>query len=295
MSRPEEDNPIPWDELIEVGSYPDLGKVHEHGLVILAMGGAYWVTVPEDTGGYTLLTEKDRAQDILRELRAYDREQAVPQSPPAPDNAVFRYGSGWDVYGIWVSAMLLTFFWQNKDPSLVERAGSYNIALFQKGDWWRPFTALFLHADPAHLLGNLLSGMLFGTLVARSLGPWRGWGLILACGTLGNIAAGALAWPIPLFSIGASTAVFGALGILSGLGFSAMLSAQFRLPLAKTVAPILAGLILLGWLGAGGPDGTTDVLGHVSGFTSGLIAGFLVGHFSRVPQSTTSTPPGRVE
>jgi len=295
MSRPEEDNPIPWDELLVVGRYPDPGRAHEHGLVILAMGGAYWVTITEDSGEYMLLADRDRAQDIQRELQAYDREQAVPKPPPAPDNAIFRFGWGWDVYGIWVIAMLLTFFWQNKDPSLVERAGSSNVALFQNGELWRPFTALFLHADPGHLLGNLLSGMLFGTLVARSVGPWRGWGLILACGTLGNIVAGALAWPAPLYSIGASTAVFGALGILSGLGFSAMLSARFHIPLAKTLAPVVAGLILLGWLGAGSPDGTTDVLGHVCGFASGLIAGFLIGHFPRKSQSTLGALPGRVE
>ncbi len=295
MSRPEEDNPIPWDELVEVGRYPDLARAHEHGLVILAMGGAYWVTVAEDTGEYHLSAERDRVPDILRELQDYDREQAAPKPPPTPDNVIFRFGWGWDVYGIWVIAMLMAFFWQNSDPSLVEIGESSNIALFQNGEWWRPFTALFLHADPGHLLGNLLSGMLFGTLVARSVGPWRGWGLILACGTLGNIVAGALAWPAPLLSIGASTAVFGALGILSGLGFSAMLSARFHIPLAKTVAPILAGLILLGWLGAGGPDGTTDVLGHVSGFVSGLITGFLIGHFPRKAPSTIGAAPGRVE
>ncbi len=282
MSDQEEHVSIPWDDLLDVGAYPDLKQAQEHGLVILAMGEACWVTETEATGGFSVLAERDRAPEILRELQAYDREQDNPQPAPAFEYEMFRYPSGWDVYGVWVIALLLTYVWQNEDPSLVIRAQSSSLGLFREGEWWRPFSALFLHADPAHLLGNLLSGMLFGTLVAKSLGPWRGWALILACGTLGNILTSALVYPEPFLSIGASTAVFGALGILSGLGFAAMLHARIHLPLAKTTAPVLAGIILLGWLGAGGgPDGTTDVLGHVFGFSSGVISGFLLGHLTR--------------
>ena len=127
-----------------------------------------------------------------------------------------------------------------------------------------------------HLIGNLLSGLFFGTLVARSVGPWRGWALILACGTIGNLLTSLLTWPESFVSIGASTAVFGALGILSGIGFVAMLRQRARLPWARIAAPVLAGIVLLGWLGGGSETGNTDVLGHVFGFASGLAAGILV-------------------
>jgi membrane associated rhomboid family serine protease len=150
---------------------------------------------------------------------------------------------------------------------------------------------LFLHADAAHIISNLLSGMLFGTLVARSLGAWRGWALILACGTTGNAITSAVAWPEAFTSIGASTAVFGALGILSGLGFAAMLRHHFRLSWVKTAAPILAGIVLLGLFGGGSPQGNTDVLGHLFGFSSGLTAGILIGVFSRTRNHPQTTLP----
>ena len=160
-----------------------------------------------------------------------------------------------------------------------------------------------MHADPPHLIGNLLSGLFFGTLVARMIGPWRGWALILACGVLGNVMTSAMAWPEAFRSIGASTAVFGALGILSGLGFSAMLRQRLRLSSwARTAAPLLAGIVLLGWMGGGGAGGdtggdggNTDVMGHVFGFASGLAAGWIVGRFSPATAGVWIAGNARVE
>jgi membrane associated rhomboid family serine protease len=169
----------------------------------------------------------------------------------------------------------MVFYWQTRDPSIVDHGASSSIGLFSHGEWWRPFTSLFLHADLQHLLGNILSGMLFGTLVSRSLGPWRGWALILASGVLGNILTCLLNYQEHFVSIGASTAVFGALGILSGIGLSSMRRSGPHLPLARTTAPLIAGIILLGWLGVGQSGDNTDVLGHVMGFCSGLAVGLI--------------------
>ncbi len=176
--------------------------------------------------------------------------------------------------------MIIAFLYQETSPWLVDRASSSSIGLIENHEWWRPFTALFLHADPPHLIGNLLSGMFFGTLVARSIGPLRGWALILASGTVGNLITSAVAWPDAFVSIGASTAVFGALGILSGLGFISLRRNRVRMPWIRIAAPVLAGIVILGWLGGGTPGGNTDVLGHIFGFGSGLAAGLVVEHLS---------------
>ena len=117
----------------------------------------------------------------------------------------------------------------------------------------------------------------FATLVAKMIGPLLGWALILGCGTLGNIFTSRLTYPEPFISLGASTAVFAALGILSGLGVAETLRDHARLPWLRISAPFLAGLILLGWLGGGSGGGNSDVLGHVFGFSSGLVAGVAAG------------------
>jgi rhomboid protease GluP len=276
----ETDTPInaEWDGLVEVGRYPTLAEAHEHGLVILAMRQPCWVAEDGTDQGFSLHAEADAAPAISRELGDYDEEQALqPTTARDIETESFRHPAGWGVYGVWAMALILTFLFQGTIPDLADRGASSSIGLIGNREWWRPFTALFLHGDAPHLIGNLLSGMLFGTLLARSIGPLRAWALILACGTLGNTITSIITWPESFTSIGASTAVFGALGILSGLGFSFMLRHRFRLPWARVAAPVLAGIVLLGWFGGGTPGGNTDVLGHVFGFVSGLAAGLVTG------------------
>lgn len=293
MSDTDDNNSTQWEELVKVGKYPTLEQAQEHGLVILAMREPCWVAEAETPGEYTLHAEPEPAPKIAGELLTYDSEQVQPVPIPARDPDVFRYPPGWGVYGLWSVALVLTFLWQLDHPAFVRWAASSSIGLIGHGEWWRPFTALFLHADLPHLLGNLLSGLFFGTLVARSIGPLRGWGLILLCGTLGNTLTAALTWPESFVSIGASTAIFGALGILSGLGFSAMLRIRMSLPWAKIAAPLLAGIILLGWMGGGSHGDNTDVLGHVFGFGSGLTAGLVIGcltPLARPPEPGAAVP-----
>jgi rhomboid protease GluP len=82
-------------------------------------------------------------------------------------------------------------------------------------------------------------------------------------------------------AIGASTAVFAALGILSGHAWSAR-PVRWRGGIRRW-APIGAGLMLLAFLGFGGER--TDVGAHVLGFAIGAASGFLLGRAGRrLPQ-----------
>lgn len=64
--------------------------------------------------------------------------------------------------------------------------------------------SVFTHADPAHLLANLVALAVFGPRVGRALGWWRLAALFLLAGVLANQASAALiARPV----IGASGAV----------------------------------------------------------------------------------------
>lgn len=293
MSDTDENAPTEWDNLAEVGKYPTLDLAHEHALVVLAMRQPCWVVAAEESAGYSLHAEPGAAPSVSRELHEYGKEREVLRVPPAAPREIFRFPAGWGVYGVWALALILSFLFQNRFPWLTEQASSSSVGLIGQHEWWRPFTALFLHGDVSHLAGNLLSGLIFGTLVARSIGPLRGWALILASGVAGNTLTSWVAWPESFVSIGASTAVFGALGILSGLGFSRMLRDRLSLPWAKTAAPVLAGIILLGWLGGGAPGGGTDVLGHVFGFGSGLGAGMAVGTLAMAGDSPFGRSPVR--
>ncbi|MBZ0228837.1 MAG: rhomboid family intramembrane serine protease, partial [Bauldia sp.] len=57
-------------------------------------------------------------------------------------------------------------------------------ALWAEGRGLRLFTALFLHADWAHLLGNLVFLLIFGLPAERAMGPWRFLALFLLGGAV---------------------------------------------------------------------------------------------------------------
>lgn len=138
------------------------------------------------------------------------------------------------------------------------------------GDWWRSVTALTLHADGLHLLGNLLIGAPLVVRLCQELGSGLGWSLVLASGALGNITNALLQSPDHR-SLGASTALFGALGILSGLGLVAGRMVRVR----RWVLPLAAALALLALLGTG--QGRVDVGAHLFGFFWGVVLGIPAG------------------
>ncbi|HRF84208.1 MAG TPA: rhomboid family intramembrane serine protease, partial [Pseudoxanthomonas sp.] len=63
------------------------------------------------------------------------------------------------------------------------------LAALRDGSVLRLFTALFLHADWAHLLGNLVFLLIFGLPAERAMGPWRFLLLFLVGGAVANVAA----------------------------------------------------------------------------------------------------------
>ena len=278
---------------VQVGHYPNLEQAYDHGLVILAMGEACRVAAAETPGEFDLHAEARPALRISAELHAYSQDEALPVERKAAPGEWTRHSPGYALCACWIFALVAVFQWQGQNPSLVRRAASSSIGLVANGEWWRPFTALFLHADLTHLAGNLVSGSIFGVLVARSLGPLRGWALILGCGALGNAVTSGLIYPETFLSIGASTAVFAALGILTGLGAVESLREPTRRPWLRITAPLIAGFILLGWLG-GATEGNTDVMGHVFGFACGLAAGCAAGALEGKP-SRKGSPAKRAD
>jgi membrane associated rhomboid family serine protease len=140
--------------------------------------------------------------------------------------------------------------------------GSADAAAILQGEWWRTVTALTLHADAGHVAGNAVLGGILLALLARSVGPGVAATLMLLSGAAGTFATAALARH-DFISIGASTAVFGALGSLAALPRSSR----------RVWAPVIGGFALLAFLGTAK---RADVTGHLCGFLSGVLAGVAV-------------------
>ncbi|MEO6954082.1 MAG: rhomboid family intramembrane serine protease [Polyangia bacterium] len=149
------------------------------------------------------------------------------------------------------------------------RAGDLDGVKVRAGELWRTSTALTLHADGAHVVGNALATMIF----VGAAGDWVGPGVALLCtvlaGILGN-AASVLVDPHH-HAIGFSTATFGALGLTAVFGFVARY--RSRLERQRAWLALAAGLGLLVLLGAGE---RSDLLAHIFGLVAGALIGFVV-------------------
>jgi membrane associated rhomboid family serine protease len=80
------------------------------------------------------------------------------------------------------------------------------------GEWWRLFTAAFLHYGPLHLGLNMLALFWYGRVLEHVIGRWRYLLLYVASGLAGS--AGALYANPNSFTVGASGAIFGVFGAL---------------------------------------------------------------------------------
>ncbi|MBX3702291.1 MAG: rhomboid family intramembrane serine protease [Steroidobacteraceae bacterium] len=204
-----------------------------------------------------------------RELAHYLRENRRPPVAPVvwPNHPHAIYGViGYALVLIVVALCVLAAAGGHNWKS----AGVLDAGFLARGEWWRVLTALTLHGDLLHLLSNLAFGALFGYPAARLLGPGVAWLLIVVGG---GIAYGidALLHPPQHFLLGASTAVFTALGLVAAYGWRRHL--QNWSPWMRRTAPLIGGVALLAFTGTGGEN--TDVLAHLAGFVVGAATGAL--------------------
>ncbi len=202
------------------------------------------------------------------EISRYEQERRSARRVPA--TVVPYAGAGVGVIG-YVAVLLTVAYCTGISLFDVDwlAAGSLDARSGVARQWWRAITALTLHLDQLHLFGNLLFGVGFGYLAGRLFGPGVAWLSILAAGTLGNYADMLISPPTHR-AVGASTAVFAAVGLVAGFSWGRALDFDERF--RYRWAPLFAGVCLLIFLGAGGER--VDVLGHVLGFCAGIALGW---------------------
>jgi membrane associated rhomboid family serine protease len=230
------------------------------GVVVLGEG-TFLLQVPTDAAGYA-----------TRHLLQYESENRPPPPPPPPPPLYPNAWVGCVAYVavlVGVAAVLARGLVRLDAFDL----GEMDAARVQAGQWWRAWTALTLHMDGPHLAANLAAGVWFGYLAGRQMGVGTAWFLTVTGAALANLLEGLFGPPEHL-SVGASTAVFACLGAMSAYSWRE----RYQLPQrwARRWGPLVAGVILLGWTGAGGEGTQTDVIAHVAGFTVGAVLGATV-------------------
>ena len=243
-----------------------------------------WVLVLEARGflfrtqqqrfGWQLLVPAERFTAACEELRRFEAENRnwPPPLPPASPLADNRLAT--------ISVLLLLATFHNLtrlDISLPGHhpvdwltLGNAHAERILAGQWWRTVTALTLHSGWLHLLGNLTLGGIFIVRLCRDLGAGLAWSLMLAGGMLGNLANACLQQPDHR-AVGASTAVFAAVGLLATLNLVTYRRQLHR----RWPLPVAAALGLLALLGSEGER--TDLGAHLFGFLFGILLGLIAG------------------
>ncbi|HUF60759.1 MAG TPA: rhomboid family intramembrane serine protease [Verrucomicrobiales bacterium] len=256
-------------DLICISQGLSRARADEEGLVMLAMGSPYWVFAEPD--GYAVCVAATHAEAAGRELAVYNAEESVPYATQRELWRSVHPAGAWIPFSIGLLVATVFLYQATMEPALLNRLTMDTQAVLDGREWWRPLTALFLHSNPLHLAGNLVAGALYGFLVARSLGYVLGWILILLSGYLGNVLKAMLVYPDPHRSLGASTAVFGALGILAGMALVEYARSGPQRSRRWWIVPLGAALALFGLTGIG--DAQTDSLAHFTGLACGVLLG----------------------
>lgn len=229
--------------------------------------------------GWQIQVPEHMAAQAVATIAAYVSENSATDNAPAePAWPVTRTFAGLLMALALVGVHLVVV--TSDKPKALRHLFAASADKILNGDLYRITTALLLHADGLHLIGNVVGMAIFATAVCSTAGFGAGGLMILASGMLGNLA-NALLYKSGHHSIGASTAVFGAIGIAAA--HQLITKWQQTGQRFKAWVPFGGGLALLGLLGS---SPNTDLMAHFFGF----ILGFLIGIFFTV---TRNGPPGK--
>ncbi|MGA2931392.1 MAG: rhomboid family intramembrane serine protease [Acidimicrobiales bacterium] len=162
-----------------------------------------------------------------------------------------------------IAVNVVVFFFERfgTDTRLVDRYAMWPAAVHVENQYYRAFTAMWLHANFLHIFFNMLALLIVGPAVEVLLGKARFLALYLIAGLGGSVCSYLLSQP-NVAGIGASGAIMGILGAY------VVLAGRRHLPMAPVV-----GLLVLNFLI--GFTGDIDWRAHVGGVITGAALAFL--------------------
>ena len=238
-------------------------------LALISQGIESTVHRSEDRPGWVVQVssfEYEAAVETIRLYHAENRGWGLRRE-------VFQPGLLFDWVSIIWSALLCAFYWLHESRDQMRSSGVLDTLAIDHGQWWRLFTAIWLHADLAHLASNAMFGFL---LLGFTMGRYgTGVGLLGAyfAGAAGNV----LSWLCssqPKLGLGASGMVMGCVGLLAIQSIS--LWRKHPGPSRALTTGLAGGGFLFLLLGVA-PG--TDVVAHFGGFASGLLLGIILNHW----------------
>jgi len=231
---------------------------------------------------FLVFLEKDftRANE---EWEQFKKEQRPPKrrSRTVIDKEDYKYPYASTLFIIF--ALVYFHFIIRDNPGFytwLQSGGANNIKILS-GEFFRTITALCLHSNLNHLINNSLGILVFAPFLIKETGSGWGWLLALLSGIVGNYINAhfhAMVSTEIHLSIGASTLLFGILGLLGSKRIRAGWKTDQRVR-ESFVIPVLALFALLAMMGLSGQN--TDIFAHLFGMLSGIVLGVTFGKFDR--------------
>ena len=136
------------------------------------------------------------------------------------------------------------------------------------GQYWRLFTAMFLHAGLLHIAFNGYALWLFGSMIESNLGSTRMLLIYFVSGFVASATSYAFS-DVGTIAVGASGAIFGIFGAFIAYNYRrrhlALASANLRMAAMLLLLNALLGIVV----------GTIDLWAHLGGLVAGIAAGFV--------------------
>lgn len=262
------------DREVRLRSLSSVEQLNTCSLILSAAGISHRINFIS-SNHIELFVSLDSLAEARSELDQFDEENRnwPPQATEDDYAPIFRAMAPVVIAAL-VYLYNLSGEWSFQSRLFAEGAGDSE-AILRGGELYRLVTALTLHADSVHLMGNCFLGGFLLHFLLLTTGNGIGLATVLLSSTAANFINVYLRGPGHLF-VGFSTAVFVVIGMLCVIGFSRKDTTNF-FPL---LMPVMAGLALLALLGSSGER--TDLGGHLFGLLCGLAAGNIV----KLPQFT---------
>jgi rhomboid protease GluP len=258
--------PNPLSAMAEIVAF-SRRQAMDWSLVLASQGIEAIIDHAADRDRWLLLVaphELDRARESIRLYRAENRGWSWRKELPGSDLELH-----WGAIVFCVVLALIHSFVAYEAPTLQFR-GAMDSVKVAGGEWWRLFTAEFLHGDLAHLAANVTFGIIVLGLAMGRFGAGLALLSTLLAGALGNFA-GLKLYSGPYTGLGASGLMMGALGMITV--HSLYLWKKNPRASRYILSGVGAGMFMFVMFGT---NANSDVLAHFGGFVGGVLFGALL-------------------
>ncbi len=224
--------------------------------------------INQTEAGWVLMVDKpeyERARAALSQYQLENRGWRWRREVPGT-GVVFHWGGLF-----WALGITVIYYWSTVRFTWLKGAGMVDSRAVLGGQWWRLFTAVTLHENLPHLIGNATTGFLLLGLAMARYGPGLAVLAAFLAGVAGNYAD-VMIYPEAHYSLGASGMVTGALGLITVQSFASWRKYRAAAPfLPRAVAAGVLILVLIGF------SPGTDTVAHAGGFLAGAVFGLALG------------------